>query len=133
MFRVLLAMTFVAMSCSAYPALAAQAPNPAAVFCADQGGSYTIVAGAGGERGLCTLKDGTQLDAWDYFRQQHSEANDPGTPLAEADRIWSGGPMLTMVDGAMRAEALAEKGGIIITVGTTDQMMKFKGVVGSGK
>src|SRR5271166_6160714 len=42
-----------------------------------------------------------------------------GACLAEdnADHIWSGGPILTMSDAAMRAEAVAEKGGKIIAVG----------------
>jgi len=44
-----------------------------------------------------------------------------------ADRIWSGGPILTMNDQAMRAEAVAETGGRIVAVGTTAQVMKLKG------
>jgi len=44
-----------------------------------------------------------------------------------ADRIWSGGPILTMNDQAMRAEAVAEAGGRIIAVGSTAQVMKLKG------
>jgi predicted amidohydrolase YtcJ len=44
-----------------------------------------------------------------------------------ADRIWSGGPILTMDDKAMRAEAVAEAGGRIVAVGSTADVMKFKG------
>ena len=44
-----------------------------------------------------------------------------------ADRIWSGGPILTMNDAAMRAEAVAEKGGRIIAVGSTADVMKTRG------
>ena len=44
-----------------------------------------------------------------------------------ADRIWSGGTILTMNDKAMRAEAVAEKGGRIIAVGTRAAVMKHKG------
>lgn len=44
-----------------------------------------------------------------------------------AGRIWSGGPILTMNDEAMRAEAIAEKGGRILAVGTKDEVMKLKG------
>jgi predicted amidohydrolase YtcJ len=44
-----------------------------------------------------------------------------------ADRIWSGGPILTMNDVAMRAEAIAEKGGRIIAVGTVAEVMKTRG------
>jgi hypothetical protein len=44
-----------------------------------------------------------------------------------ADRIWSGGPILTMNDAALRAEAVAEKGGRIVAVGTAADVMKFRG------
>lgn len=44
-----------------------------------------------------------------------------------ADRIWSGGPILTMNDTAMRAEAVAEKDGKIIAVGSKTSVMKLKG------
>lgn len=44
-----------------------------------------------------------------------------------ADRIWSGGQILTMNDAAMRAEAVAEAGGKIIAVGSKADVMKLKG------
>ena len=44
-----------------------------------------------------------------------------------ADAIWSGGPILTMNDKAMRAEAVAVAGGKIIAVGRKDDVMKFRG------
>jgi len=44
-----------------------------------------------------------------------------------ADRIWSGGPILTMDDAGMRAEAVAEKDGRIIAVGTAADVKKTKG------
>src|SRR5512139_2212632 len=44
-----------------------------------------------------------------------------------ADRIWSGGPILTMNDKAMRAEAVAERGGKIVAVGPKANVMKLKG------
>src|SRR6056297_3322094 len=49
-------------------------------------------------------------------------------PLAQpADRIWSGGTILTMNDAAMRAEAIAERDGQIISVGSRAEVMKFRG------
>jgi predicted amidohydrolase YtcJ len=50
-----------------------------------------------------------------------------GASAQTADRIWSGGPILTMNDKAMRAEAVAEAGGKIVAVGTKAQVMKLKG------
>jgi len=44
-----------------------------------------------------------------------------------ADRIWSGGTILTMNDDAMRAEAVAEKDGRILAVGSTDAVMAHRG------
>ena len=44
-----------------------------------------------------------------------------------ADRIWLGGPILTMNDAAMRAEAVAEKGGRIVAVGSAGDVMKLRG------
>jgi predicted amidohydrolase YtcJ len=44
-----------------------------------------------------------------------------------ADRIFTGGPVLTMNDGQPRAEAVAVKDGIIIAVGTTEEIMALKG------
>ncbi|TMV09972.1 amidohydrolase family protein [Ruegeria sediminis] len=108
-------------------ALASETPNPAAAFCVDQGGTYSIADGAEGQSGFCKLADGTEVDAWDYFREQHAAANTTEAAAIEADRIWMGGPILTMVDGAMRAEALAEKDGVIIGVGDTDDVMAFRG------
>ena len=44
-----------------------------------------------------------------------------------ADRIFIGGPVLTMNDAQPRAEAVAIKDGIIIAVGTAAEMEAFKG------
>ncbi len=44
-----------------------------------------------------------------------------------ADRIFTGGPVLTMDDAAPRAEAVAVKDGKIIAVGTVDEIMALKG------
>ena len=44
-----------------------------------------------------------------------------------ADRIWSGGPILTLNDSAMRAEAIAERGGRIVAVGSLAEVSKARG------
>ena len=44
-----------------------------------------------------------------------------------ADRIWFGGTILTMDDAAMRAEAVAEKNGRVLAVGSKADVMAFKG------
>jgi predicted amidohydrolase YtcJ len=44
-----------------------------------------------------------------------------------ADRIWSGGPILTMVDGQPRVDAIAVKDGKIIALGSSEQVRQFQG------
>ena len=51
----------------------------------------------------------------------------PAVAQETADRIWSGGPIITMNDKAMRAEAVAERGGKIVAVGPKATVMKLKG------
>jgi predicted amidohydrolase YtcJ len=51
----------------------------------------------------------------------------PASAQQTAERIWSGGTILTMNDKAMRAEAVAEAGGKIIAVGRRSDIMKLKG------
>lgn len=47
-----------------------QTPNPAAVFCANEGGSYNM------DNGNCRLEDGTVVNGWDYYREHHPDAAD---------------------------------------------------------
>ena len=51
----------------------------------------------------------------------------PASAQTAAERIWSGGTILTMNDKAMRVEAVAEAGGKIIAVGKRSEIMKLKG------
>ena len=51
----------------------------------------------------------------------------PASAQQTADSIWSGGPILTMNDKAMRAEAVAVANGKILAVGKRSDVMKLKG------
>lgn len=50
-------------------------PNPASVFCEEQGGKVEVrTAADGSQQGFCILPDGTECDEWAYY---HSECG-PG-------------------------------------------------------
>ncbi len=49
-----------------------QIANPAATFCVESGGKYEIRDGADGQTGVCILASGREVDAWEYFRENHS-------------------------------------------------------------
>jgi len=45
-----------------------QIPNPAAVFCEEQGYAYEIRTEAdGSQHGVCIFPDGSECDGWDYY------------------------------------------------------------------
>lgn len=49
-------------------------PNPASQYCLEQGGKLNIVKDAqGGEVGMCALPNGTTVEEWSFFRQNHTE------------------------------------------------------------
>lgn len=51
--------------------------NPASVHCEKVGGKVVIEKDKqGGERGICHLPDGTQIDEWELFRRD--QAQKPG-------------------------------------------------------
>jgi predicted amidohydrolase YtcJ len=58
-----------------------QPANPAAVYCVETGGTYKILKEEAGERGICVLPDGSEVDAWEHFR-----AHQGALPVTAADR-----------------------------------------------
>lgn len=50
------------------PSPSSELANPAAGYCVDQGGRYETRDTAAGQVGYCTLADGSEVDAWDYYR-----------------------------------------------------------------
>lgn len=45
--------------------------NPASVYCAKLGGKIRIEKTAAGERGVCVLPSGAEVDEWELFRRDH--------------------------------------------------------------
>lgn len=50
-------------------------PNPASVFCEEQGGSVDLRTDAsGGQYGVCVFADGSEVEEWAYFRGEAEPA-----------------------------------------------------------
>ncbi len=43
-------------------------PNPASVYCEEQGGTLEMREGEGGTYGVCRFDDGSECEEWAYFR-----------------------------------------------------------------
>ena len=47
-------------------------PNPASVYCVEQGGESILVRSKKGDFGICKLKDGTAVvEEWEYYRENN--------------------------------------------------------------
>jgi putative hemolysin len=61
------ALSLLAPGCGTEPEGDAEIANPSAVFCEEQGGTYSL------DDETCTLTDGSVVDAWDYYRELGSD------------------------------------------------------------
>lgn len=52
-------------------------PNPASVFCVEQGGTVDIVDADDGQIGYCELPDGTRVEEWEYYRAETGSTTEP--------------------------------------------------------
>ena len=64
--------------------------TPAAQYCAITGGAYAVTGNSGkdDEQGACTLKNGAQCDAWDYYNGKCNPSPATADPLPS----WNPGP-----------------------------------------
>jgi len=47
--------------------------NPASVYCVKIGGAVRIEKGPNGEKGICVLPDGSEIEEWALFRRDASK------------------------------------------------------------
>ncbi|MFB0536537.1 MAG: DUF333 domain-containing protein, partial [Anaerolineae bacterium] len=74
-------------------AVSAGMPNPASVFCEEQGGRVEIRAGEGGQVGYCVFPDGSECEEWAFFRGECA----PGSGYQPLDSAVCGDLSKTMV------------------------------------
>lgn len=55
------------------PIMGLQLPNPASVYCIERGGSIDIKESPQGDVTTCVLSDGTRVDEWEFYRQNHPQ------------------------------------------------------------
>ena len=122
-----LAFFFIA-ACSPEPGVTKpqKLANPAAVYCAEQGGTSKVEQTTAGAVGYCHLPDGRVIDEWEYFRA--SQQQPAAGPATSADTIYIGGPILTM-DGASPTyvEAVAVSNGVITYAGAAPGVEAYRG------
>ena len=103
-------------------------PNPASVYCTEQGNKHEIqMASDGSQPGICIFPDGSTCDEWAYYRGECGPAAQNPTPAmtaeatAEASGGGPGGSEGTVVDGS----------GGYMPPGTSEEIAGWWGVIKS--
>ena len=87
-------------------------PNPASVYCKEQGNKHEIrMAADGSQNGICVFPDGSECDEWAYFRGECG-------PAAQASPI-----------PAMTVEATTDASGGYMPPGTAEEIADWWGVI----
>jgi len=64
-------------------------PNPASVYCEEQGGTLGIRTDAsGGQSGVCIFADGSECDEWAFFRGECQPGGDQATPVLDLSPLY---------------------------------------------
>jgi hypothetical protein len=104
-------------------------PNPASVYCKEQGNIHEIrMAAIGSQNGICVFPDGSTCDEWDYFRGECGPVAQKSSTLAmtvEATTEASGGG-----PGGSNNSGGNASGGYI-PPGTTEDISEWWGVIKS--
>jgi putative hemolysin len=87
-------------------------PNPASVYCKEQGNKHEIrMATDGSQNGICVFPDGSECDEWAYFRGECG-------PAAQKSPT-----------SAMTAEATTDASGGYMPPGTSEEIADWWGVI----
>ena len=82
----LLALALLAAACGDDKDEQSGIPNPASVFCAEQGGTLEIVTAADcSQSGVCHFTDGSQCEEWAFFRGECAPGDSLTTTTAAGE------------------------------------------------
>lgn len=117
--------TIILMSLAActVPQAKEEMPNPASVFCTQNGNKLEIrTAADGSQSGICVFPDGSTCDEWAYFRGECG-------PAAQASPI----PVMTVeaTKEAINVATQEQASGGYMPPGTTEEIADWWGVIRS--
>lgn len=105
----------------------ADMPNPASVYCADQGGKLAIRKDAtGGEYGICVFADGSECDEWAFFNSECQPGGKQPVPVLPRHIAFAEGSSSATVQddvpvGAMDRYILTGQAGQTLSLNFTAQ------------
>jgi putative hemolysin len=121
--------TIILMSLAACTAPQANMPNPASVYCEQNGNKLEIqTASDGSQNGICVFTDGSTCDEWAYFRGEcglaQQKSPTPATTSEATTEASGGGP------GGSGGTGGDGSGGYM-PPGTTEEIADWRGVIKS--
>ena len=93
--------------------------NPAAVYCAEHGGTSEMVKSDAGTAGVCRFTDGSSCDEWAYYRGECKPVDGLGAESSSANR-WT----FSCPDGYQFSVSFAEEGTATLTTESGDTQLR---------
>jgi len=85
----LMCLSFLLTSCAPTTVPVQNMPNPASVYCEQNGGTLEIRSdAAGNQSGVCIFPDGSECDEWAYFRGECAPTRSSPEPTDEVIDNW---------------------------------------------
>jgi putative hemolysin len=84
-----LCLSLVLAACTPTATPVSNMPNPASVYCEQNGGTLEIRPDtAGNQSGVCLFPDGSECDEWAYFRGECAPAHSTPEPTVDTANGW---------------------------------------------
>jgi putative hemolysin len=104
----------------------ANMPNPASVYCEQQGGRVEMRDGEGGTYGVCVFEDGGECEEWAYYRGECT----PNGPSGDAVQVPDPAAAREAVLSYLRDLGVAVPGG---EAAWTEQDLNEEGLLGASR
>jgi putative hemolysin len=119
-------LTIILMALAASKASQANMPNPASLYCEQNGNQLEIrTAADGSQSGICVFSDGSGRDEWAYYRRECG----PAAPSSPTSALMTGEAVPEASAGSPGANAL----GGYMPPGSSEEMADWWGVIKSTK
>jgi hypothetical protein len=79
-------------------------PNPASVYCEEQGGTLEIRENQAGQYGVCIFDDGSECDEWAYYRGECAPVMVLGQPHDSQALVYEGRTVAVFYEPVMASQ-----------------------------
>lgn len=90
----ILTLPLLLIACGSAQEPAVGLPNPASVYCEEQGGTLELRTEVGGQVGICHFDDGSECEEWAFYRDECAPGDSNTVSWEEALAVLNSGAVV---------------------------------------